>query len=107
MVDDTSSPLASSSLPLPLQIIREAALTQYHDALQRWEKEKERQRDEFIITDKKLSQSRPVLIDEVVSHIVVHSSDDDVTNVLSIITPHLVTGTWSGSRKKRGTVQKI
>lgn len=106
MMDDTSSPLASSSLPLPLQIIQEAALTQYHDALQRWEKEKERQRYEFIITDKKLSQFQPVLVDEVVSHIAVHSSDDDMTKILSIITPHLVTGTWSGSSKKRATIQK-
>lgn len=80
-MDDTSSPLASSSLPLPLQIIQEAALTQYHDALHRWEKEKERQRDEFTITDKKLSEIQAVLIDKVVSHIIIHSSTDDITKI--------------------------
>lgn len=53
----------------PLQIIQEAALTQYLDALQQWEDEKERQQNQFIITDKKLSERQAILIDKVVSHI--------------------------------------
>ncbi|XP_037646659.1 cilia- and flagella-associated protein 65 isoform X1 [Sebastes umbrosus] len=46
------------------QIMQEAALLRYHDALQRWEEEKERQRDEFTITDKNLTESQGVPIDK-------------------------------------------
>ncbi|XP_073329268.1 cilia- and flagella-associated protein 65 [Pagrus major] len=46
------------------QVIREAALNRYHDALQRWEEEKQRQQDEFTITDKHLTEGQRVLIDE-------------------------------------------
>ncbi|XP_070771214.1 cilia- and flagella-associated protein 65 [Enoplosus armatus] len=46
------------------QVIQEAALTQYHDALQRWKEEKERQHVEFTITDKILTESHGVLIDK-------------------------------------------
>lgn len=48
-----------------IQVTREAALVQYHDALQRWEAEKKRQEDEFTITDKSISDSERVLVDEV------------------------------------------
>ncbi|XP_036966082.1 cilia- and flagella-associated protein 65 isoform X1 [Acanthopagrus latus] len=46
------------------QVIKEAELTLYHDALQRWEEEKQRQQDEFSITDKRLNDGQRVLIDE-------------------------------------------
>ncbi|XP_068557648.1 cilia- and flagella-associated protein 65 [Cebidichthys violaceus] len=46
------------------QVLQEASLTRYHDALQRWEEETERRRDEFTITDKNLTESQAVLIDE-------------------------------------------
>ncbi|XP_041807029.1 cilia- and flagella-associated protein 65 [Chelmon rostratus] len=46
------------------QVIKEAALTQYHDALKRWEEEKEREQEEFTITDKNLTESPGVLIDK-------------------------------------------
>ncbi|XP_031714488.1 cilia- and flagella-associated protein 65 isoform X2 [Anarrhichthys ocellatus] len=46
------------------QVILEASLTRYRDALQRWEEEKERQRDEFTITDKNLTETQGVLIDK-------------------------------------------
>ncbi|XP_037831837.1 cilia- and flagella-associated protein 65 isoform X2 [Kryptolebias marmoratus] len=51
-------------LDLMCQVIQEAAFAQYCDALRRWEKEKERQQNEFIITDKNISRSQRVLIDE-------------------------------------------
>lgn len=57
----------------PFQVIKEAELTLYHDALQRWEEEKQRQQDEFSITDKRLNDGQRVLIDEVLSHIHSHS----------------------------------
>uniref|UniRef100_A0A3P8SQ41 Si:ch1073-349o24.2 n=1 Tax=Amphiprion percula TaxID=161767 RepID=A0A3P8SQ41_AMPPE len=37
---------------------------QYHDALQSWEEEKERQQDEFTITDKNVTDSQRILIDQ-------------------------------------------
>ncbi|XP_074550256.1 cilia- and flagella-associated protein 65 isoform X1 [Halichoeres trimaculatus] len=46
------------------QIIQETALTQYQDALQRWEEEKERQQVEFTITDKNVLENQIVLIDK-------------------------------------------
>ncbi|XP_070832675.1 LOW QUALITY PROTEIN: cilia- and flagella-associated protein 65 [Chaetodon trifascialis] len=46
------------------QVIKEAALTQYNDALKRWEEEKERQKEEFTITDKHLTESPRVLIEK-------------------------------------------
>lgn len=58
-----------SVLSTPLQIMQEAALPRYHDALQRWEEEKERQRDEFTITDKNLTESQGVPIDKVLPQI--------------------------------------
>ncbi|XP_035860503.1 cilia- and flagella-associated protein 65 isoform X3 [Sander lucioperca] len=51
-------------LDIVCQVIQEAALTRYHDALQRWKEEKARQQDEFTITDKDLTQSQEVLIDK-------------------------------------------
>uniref|UniRef100_A0A8C6VY14 Si:ch1073-349o24.2 n=1 Tax=Nothobranchius furzeri TaxID=105023 RepID=A0A8C6VY14_NOTFU len=42
-------------------ICQEAALVQYHDELQRWEEEKRRQENEFIITDKSASKNQRVL----------------------------------------------
>lgn len=53
-----SSPLNSSQLNP--QVIPEAALARYHDALQRWEQERERQKDEFTIMDKDLTESQGV-----------------------------------------------
>ncbi|XP_029315132.1 LOW QUALITY PROTEIN: cilia- and flagella-associated protein 65 [Cottoperca gobio] len=46
------------------QVIQEAALNRYHNALQRWEEEKERQQDEFTITDKNLKESQTLLMDK-------------------------------------------
>ncbi|KAM9346883.1 cilia- and flagella-associated protein 65 [Symphorus nematophorus] len=46
------------------QVIQEAALTRYHDALQRWEEKRRREEEEFTITDKNPAESRRVLIDE-------------------------------------------
>ncbi|XP_054471804.1 cilia- and flagella-associated protein 65 [Anoplopoma fimbria] len=46
------------------KVIQEAAITRYRDALQLREKEKERRRDEFTITDKNLTESQGVLIDK-------------------------------------------
>ncbi|XP_070694450.1 cilia- and flagella-associated protein 65 [Pempheris klunzingeri] len=46
------------------QVIQEAALTRYHDALQRLAEEKERQQDEFTITDKNHTECHRVLIDK-------------------------------------------
>ncbi|XP_042350684.1 cilia- and flagella-associated protein 65 isoform X3 [Plectropomus leopardus] len=46
------------------QVTQEAALTRYHDALQHWEEEKERQQDEFTITDKSLTESQGLLINK-------------------------------------------
>lgn len=37
---------------LPPQLTLEAALTQYHKALQRWEEERKKEREEFTITEK-------------------------------------------------------
>ncbi|XP_033474057.2 cilia- and flagella-associated protein 65 [Epinephelus lanceolatus] len=51
-------------LDVVCQVIQEAALALYRDALQRWEEEKQRQRDEFTITDKNLTESPGVLIDK-------------------------------------------
>lgn len=50
----------------PSQILQEDELVQYKNALKRWEKEKARQQSEFIITDKKLSKTQPILIEDVV-----------------------------------------
>uniref|UniRef100_A0A3B4UBL5 Cilia and flagella associated protein 65 n=1 Tax=Seriola dumerili TaxID=41447 RepID=A0A3B4UBL5_SERDU len=51
-------------LDLICQVIQEAALTRYHESLQRLEEERERQRDEFTITDKKLSEIQGNLVDK-------------------------------------------
>nr|XP_046260401.1 cilia- and flagella-associated protein 65 isoform X2 [Scatophagus argus] len=51
-------------LDIICQVIQEAALTRYHDALQCWEEKKQRQQDEFTITDKNLTESQLVLTDE-------------------------------------------
>lgn len=50
----------------PSQILQEDELVQYKHALQRWEEEKERQQTEFIITDKKLLKTQPILEDDVI-----------------------------------------
>ncbi|TMS06489.1 Cilia- and flagella-associated protein 65 [Larimichthys crocea] len=47
------------------QAIQEATLTRYRDALQRWEEEKERQQNEFTITDKTLPENQGVRTDKV------------------------------------------
>ncbi|XP_069010849.1 cilia- and flagella-associated protein 65 [Embiotoca jacksoni] len=49
---------------LVCQVTQEAALVQYHDALQRWEEEKKRQQEKFIITDRNVPGSQTVLIDQ-------------------------------------------
>ncbi|KAE8299504.1 Cilia- and flagella-associated protein 65 [Larimichthys crocea] len=46
------------------QAIQEATLTRYRDALQRWEEEKERQQNEFTITDKTLPENQGVRTDK-------------------------------------------
>ncbi|XP_023144688.2 cilia- and flagella-associated protein 65 [Amphiprion ocellaris] len=51
-------------LDLICQVTHAAALIQYHDALQSWEEEKERQQDEFTITDKNVTDSQRILIDQ-------------------------------------------
>lgn len=89
----------------PLQVIQEAAVTLYHDALQRWEEEKERQQDEFTITDKNLTESQGVLIDKVLPQS--HIFDSDLTVVFAVFTLCLVTGTCSSSSKKRAPTQEI
>lgn len=48
------------------QILQESELSQYKSALQRWEEEKERQQNEFIITDKNLTGSQPILVEKVI-----------------------------------------
>lgn len=50
----------------PSQILQEDELVLYKNALQRWEKEKERQQTEFIITDKKLLKTQPILEEDVI-----------------------------------------
>lgn len=90
-----------------LQVIQAAALTRYHDALQRWEEEKARQRDEFTITDKNLTKSQEVLIDKVFPHIQNHIFDSAVTVFFIFFTFYLVTGTCSSSSKKNATAQEI
>lgn len=50
----------------PPQILQEDELVQYKNALQRWENEKARQQNEFIITDKKLSKTQPILVEDVI-----------------------------------------
>ncbi|XP_041663704.1 cilia- and flagella-associated protein 65 [Cheilinus undulatus] len=55
---------ADYQLDVMCQVTREAELTQYEDALQHWEEEKERQQVEFTITDKNCAESQKVLIDE-------------------------------------------
>lgn len=50
----------------PSQILQESELSQYKNALQRWEEEKERQQNEFIITDKNLTGSQPILVEKVI-----------------------------------------
>ncbi|KAM4561619.1 cilia- and flagella-associated protein 65 [Fundulus diaphanus] len=51
-------------LDLICQITQEAALVRFHSALQRWEAEKKRQQEEFIITDKSAADRPRVLVDE-------------------------------------------
>ncbi|KAM4558145.1 cilia- and flagella-associated protein 65 isoform 3-T3 [Odontesthes bonariensis] len=51
-------------LDLVCQVTQEAALAEYREALQRWEDERERQRDEFIITDKNVPERQILLIDK-------------------------------------------
>ncbi|GAA6231328.1 coiled-coil domain-containing protein 108 [Lates japonicus] len=51
-------------LDLICQVIQEAALNRYCEALQRLEEERERQQDEFTITDRNLSESQGDLIDK-------------------------------------------
>lgn len=51
-------------LDLVCQVTLEAERTRYNDALQRWEEERKRQKNEFIITDKNITESQRVLIDE-------------------------------------------
>lgn len=70
----------------PLQVIKEAELTRYHDALQRWEDEKQRQQDEFNITDKHLTEGQRVLIDEVLAHIQSQSFGCDVVVLIRVFT---------------------
>lgn len=48
------------------QILQEDELVQYKNALQCWEKEKARQQNEFIITDKKLAKTQPILVEDVI-----------------------------------------
>lgn len=91
----------------PPQVIQEAALTRYHDALQRWVEEKERQQDEFTITDKNLTESQRVLIDKVLPQFQNHISDGNVTVFFTVCTPCLVTGAYDISPKKKATTQKI
>lgn len=62
----TSPVVAVTSHLCPSQILQEDELVQYKNALQRWEKEKERQQTEFIITDKKLFKTQPVLVEDVI-----------------------------------------
>ncbi|XP_041857030.1 cilia- and flagella-associated protein 65 isoform X2 [Melanotaenia boesemani] len=50
-------------LDLVCQVTAEAALARYHKALHHWEEEKQKQQDEFTITDKKLPERR-VFIDK-------------------------------------------
>ncbi|XP_015251819.1 PREDICTED: coiled-coil domain-containing protein 108 [Cyprinodon variegatus] len=52
-------------LDLICQVTRQAALVQYQHELKRWEAEKKRQEDEFIITDKRASDFQRVLVDEI------------------------------------------
>uniref|UniRef100_A0A3B4YKV7 Cilia and flagella associated protein 65 n=1 Tax=Seriola lalandi dorsalis TaxID=1841481 RepID=A0A3B4YKV7_SERLL len=54
--------VSHSLLSPPLQVIQEAALTRYHESLQRLEEERERQRDEFTITDKNLILTAPLCL---------------------------------------------
>ncbi|XP_047455942.1 cilia- and flagella-associated protein 65 isoform X2 [Mugil cephalus] len=51
-------------LDLVCQVTREAALTLYHEALQRWEEERDAQQDELVVRDKNVTQSQRVLIDK-------------------------------------------
>lgn len=92
-------------LSCPLQVIKAASLTQYRDALKRWEEEKERQQEEFTITDKNLPESPAALIDKVLSQIQSHTLDSDV--FFSVFTLCFVAGTCSSSSEKRTTTQKI
>ncbi|KAK2839571.1 hypothetical protein Q5P01_013311 [Channa striata] len=43
------------------QVTQEAAMVRYHDALQQWEEERQRQQDEFTITDKNLTVNEEAL----------------------------------------------
>ncbi|XP_068602653.1 cilia- and flagella-associated protein 65 [Brachionichthys hirsutus] len=47
------------------EVIQEAALTQYHNDLHRWEEEKRRQKNEFPFTDRNLAGSQRILFDKV------------------------------------------
>ncbi|KAM4608647.1 cilia- and flagella-associated protein 65 [Polymixia lowei] len=47
-------------LDLICQVTQEAALAQYHDALRRWEEERDRQQHEFTLTEKDLRESQGV-----------------------------------------------
>ncbi|XP_037542268.1 cilia- and flagella-associated protein 65 [Nematolebias whitei] len=51
-------------LELICQVLQEASFAQYRDELRCWEEEKERQQNEFIITDKNILRSQRVLMDE-------------------------------------------
>ncbi|XP_059199527.1 cilia- and flagella-associated protein 65 [Centropristis striata] len=51
-------------LNVTCQVVQDAALTLFHNDLQRWEEEKARQQDEFTITDKVLTEIQGVLIDK-------------------------------------------
>ncbi|XP_029386708.1 cilia- and flagella-associated protein 65 [Echeneis naucrates] len=63
-------------LDIICQVIRQAALTQYHKALRCWERGEERKRDEFIITDKNLSEIQRTLIDKVLQQNAIFLKDD-------------------------------
>ncbi|XP_051260176.1 cilia- and flagella-associated protein 65 isoform X3 [Dicentrarchus labrax] len=83
------------------QVIQEAALTRYHDALQRWEEEKERQQDEFTITDKKHTESKRVLIDEVLPQIQSHVFDSN-HNHSSPYSPFILLQELTGAPVRKG-----
>ncbi|KAM9364881.1 cilia- and flagella-associated protein 65 [Pholidichthys leucotaenia] len=51
-------------LDLICQVTLEAELTQYQNALQSWEEDRERQQNEFTISDKNVTESQQVLVDE-------------------------------------------
>uniref|UniRef100_A0A3Q0SAU0 Si:ch1073-349o24.2 n=1 Tax=Amphilophus citrinellus TaxID=61819 RepID=A0A3Q0SAU0_AMPCI len=86
MLEWIFSPLEAKTYHVRIKSYSTYFMLRYHEALQRWENERERQRNEFTITDKSITDSQRVLIDETLPPICGSSGCEAVTIGAKLIT---------------------